>query len=137
MSKMSEESLQNTSSGKAVGRQVFQCDGGNDACPALNVLEEGDVLLGRAGKRRSFANQRQGAETDEEAGRNNSDDSSEATENDPSGTNEIRGVFGLFPALTKAKDADPPMVPKCKVLGWRTGDDLKQLVKNVMAEKAT
>ena len=114
-------------------RIVYVGDGGNDACPALHALKQADVLLARAGKRRAFANERKGAETDEEATSNRTvvgDDD----ENDASGSNEIRGTFGIFPALAKAKHSDPPVLPKCEVLEWRTGDDLKGLVKKLLEE---
>ncbi|KAL3907941.1 MAG: hypothetical protein SGARI_003295, partial [Bacillariaceae sp.] len=89
-------------------RIIYVGDGGNDACPALNVLGDGDVLLARAGTRRPFANERSGAESDQEAVRNGDCNASDEVENDPSGTNEIRGRFGIFPALEKARDADLP-----------------------------
>ena len=112
---------------------VYVGDGGNDACPALHVLQKEDVLLARAGKRRKCANERKGEETDDEALCSTTTGDEEG-ENDPSGSNEIRGTFGIFPALEKAKLADPPVLPKCQVLEWRTGDDLKALAENLLKE---
>jgi 2,3-diketo-5-methylthio-1-phosphopentane phosphatase len=115
---------------ESVSRIVYIGDGANDACPALNILKEGDVLLARAGKRRSFANERKGGETDREAGGCFKDHE----DNDSSANNEIRGTFGILPALVKAKEEDPPIFPSCNVLKWTTGDDLKNLVQDLLKE---
>jgi pyridoxal phosphate phosphatase PHOSPHO2 len=103
-------------------RIVYVGDGENDACPALKVLGEGDVMLARVGKKRKFANSRAGAETDEAAGQA------------PDGATEHGGSFGIASAIARAKRRDPPMVPKCQVLEWNTGEDLRQLVQKLLAD---
>ena len=49
-------------------RIVYVGDGSNDACPALHVLNERDVLLARNGRRISDPNAKRGIQHDEEDG---------------------------------------------------------------------
>lgn len=113
-------------------RIVYVGDGANDACPVLNVLEEGDVMLARSGRRRMFANRRKGGETDEEASTNRDGMSSGAR---GGGEEEEGSSFGILPALRRAREEeDEPMIPKCQVIEWRTGDELKHLVQRLLLE---
>jgi len=100
-------------------RIVYIGDGANDACPVLNVLEQGDVMLARVGRRRTFANERKGPETDEEA---------EQTSDDEEGS-----LFGIAATLQRAQEEEG-LVPKC--VGWRTGDELRLLVQQLLADDA-
>ena len=104
--------------GRVPARIVYVGDGANDACPALNVLRECDILLARRGVKRSEANGRSGAETDEEA--------RDEREESKSGTS-----FGILPALEKAK-VDDEQIPKCHVAEWSSGADLRSLIGDVI-----
>lgn len=97
-------------------RIVYVGDGGNDACPALNVLVEGDVLLARAGRRRTLANQRSGPETDAAA---------------VAGTEES-GLFGILPKLEEASKGG--VFPSCRVLEWTTGEELRIQVEELLKD---
>ncbi len=98
---------------------VYVGDGANDACPAINVLRECDVLLARGGVKRSEANGRSGAETDEET--------RDKREESKSGTS-----FGILSALEEAK-VDGKKIPKCHVSEWRTGAELRSLIRDVIS----
>ena len=104
--------------GRVPARIVYVGDGANDACPALNVLRECDILLARRGVKRSEANGRSGAETDEEA--------RDEREESKSGTS-----FGILHALEKAK-VDGEKIPKCHVAEWSSGADLRSLIGDVI-----
>ena len=100
---------------------VYVGDGANDACPALSLLREGDVLLARGRVKRSEANGRSGAETDEAA----MDKRNEGSEK--SGTS-----FGILSALKKAK-IEEEKIPKCHVSGWSSGAELRCLIRDVLS----
>ena len=97
-------------------RIVYVGDGANDACPALCVLGESDLLLARAGRRRKKANTRAGPETDKEA-------ITEREEGSP---------FGIVPALQCEQEGENKLGPKCRVWEWNTGDELKGLVTKII-----
>jgi hypothetical protein len=101
-------------------RLVYIGDGANDSCPAVNVLGEKDVLLARVGKKRKYANQRRGRETDQEA----------------LAKQEYDGEFGLAPALQRIMEKNPSgnTVMKCQVHQWQTGDELKTFVEDILNE---
>lgn len=109
-------------------RIVYVGDGANDACPVLNVLDEGDVMLARAGRKRSFANRRTGGETDEEAITAHDDGDGDGDEI----IAQVGGIFGILPALDLARAEQ--IIPKCQVVEWRTGDDLKDLVRGLLED---
>ncbi|CAB9513311.1 Pyridoxal phosphate phosphatase PHOSPHO2 [Seminavis robusta] len=113
-----------SSSSSSRPRIVYVGDGSNDACPVLHVLREGDVMLARVGNRRKFANERSGPETDHEA-------TTPAKGQPPKGRG---GSFGVLPALVRAKEGDPPIVPKCQVWEWTTGDELSQFVDKLLRD---
>ena len=107
-------------------RIVYIGDGGNDACPVLNVLQEGDIMLARVGSRRQCANERIGCETDEEATcycNYNKENQEEGGGGSP---------FGIMPALQAAMKQDPPLTPKCKVWEWHTGNELRQQIERIL-----
>ena len=108
-------------------RIVYIGDGGNDACPVLNVLQEGDIMLARVGNRRRCANERIGCETDEEA-TCYSDCNKENQEEGGGGGSP----FGIMPALQAAMKQDPPLLPKCKVWEWHTGNELRQQIERIL-----
>ena len=99
-------------------RIVYVGDGANDACPVLHVLGPEDVMLARKGMKRICANGRQGPETDDEA--------------QAKGGKE-KGAFGILPALQKAKKQG--IHPQCQILEWQTGEDLRQLVENILKDE--
>ena len=101
--------------GRAPARIVYVGDGANDAC----LLRECDILLARRGVKRSEANGRSGAETDEEARDNKREESKSGTS------------FGILPALEKAK-VDGKKIPKCHVLEWSSGAELRYLIGDVI-----
>ena len=92
---------------------VYVGDGANDVCPALNVLGEDDVLLARGGAKRREANDRSGAETDEEA-RDRLEGASDGSK------------FGILSTLKRA--AEKGEIPRCRVLEWQTGSELRTLI---------
>mmetsp|Transcript_13534 Transcript_13534/g.29421 ORF Transcript_13534/g.29421 Transcript_13534/m.29421 type:complete len:309 (+) Transcript_13534:92-1018(+) len=97
-------------------RIVYVGDGSNDACPALHVLDEGDVLLARDGKRISNPNSKSGSQPDEE----NAD--------------ELTG--GKFPILSVIEKCqkEEGLVPKCRMCAWNSGKELRSLVQNILEE---
>lgn len=97
-------------------RIAYIGDGENDACPALNVLKEGDVFLARAGFRRLEANARSGPETDEEA-----KDISNGRKCTP---------FAILNVLQEAEESGD--VPTARVMQWETGSELRSLVKECL-----
>ena len=90
-------------------RIVYVGDGANDACPALRYLQEQDTLLARRGKRDDEAHERRGPQN----------------AHIPSG-----GSFGIEKALVK----DPTLSPQYNVHYWTTGDELKDLVGDLLSE---
>jgi pyridoxal phosphate phosphatase PHOSPHO2 len=95
---------------------VYVGDGANDSCPALNVLRESDALLARGGIKRSEANDRCGAETDEEAKDKNGD--------------RQGGTFGIMAALKHAeKKEGGGKTPKCRVMEWSSGRELRDFIR--------
>jgi len=107
-------------------RIVYVGDGANDACPVLKVLGVGDVMLARIGRKRTFANQRQGPETDSEA--TTSSDMDDTDQDSKQGS-----PFGIIPALHKTKN-ETGVVPTCRILEWSTGEELKKHVEMLLAE---
>jgi len=101
-------------------RIVYVGDGANDACPALHVLTESDVLLARTGRKRRNANGRAGPETDKEA----------MTDGMQGGT------FGILSALRNREQEGGEMQrgPKCQVLEWSTGDELMNHVTKLIED---
>lgn len=103
-------------------RIVYVGDGANDACPVLNVLKQGDVMLARVGRRRNFASERAGPESDKDASVNHRGDG------DGKGN-----PFGFKGALEEAKEKNG-VVPKCQVWEWSTGEELKRMVEKLLQE---
>ena len=95
-------------------RIVYVGDGANDACPALHVLKEGDVLLARDGQRLRNPNARTGPQ-----------DETRANDLDP----ESR--FAIASTLKRAK-AKKGLLPKCHVHAWNSGQELHALVQNIL-----
>jgi len=95
-------------------RIVYVGDGHNDACPALQVLNENDVLLAREGKRCPNPNSLCGPQPD------NHHDNAES------------GTFAILSTLEKAKKRKG-LVPKCRVCPWNTGRELRSLVNDILS----
>mmetsp|Transcript_17488 Transcript_17488/g.42537 ORF Transcript_17488/g.42537 Transcript_17488/m.42537 type:complete len:419 (-) Transcript_17488:2390-3646(-) len=133
-------------------RIVYVGDGTNDACPAVNVLSENDVLLARVGTKRSnsITNQRRGPEMSETVS-TGEDGGLETIVDKGSGSG-----FGIMGALEKAAekvksqaatvgagatkkddddddDHDVTNVPTCQVLKWSTGIELKQHIQKILS----
>lgn len=126
-----QHTVLNNSIGRPRPRIVYIGDGANDACPALHVLQRGDVLFARVGTKRDFANEREGPETDKEAlSSMNTEEVVTATSKKKKG--KRRSIFGLVPALQEAQEENPSLVPDCEVYEWRTGDELKRLVDQLL-----
>lgn len=97
-------------------RVVYVGDGSNDACPALHVLNEGDVLLARDGRRASDPNSKSGSQDDAKA------------EEDLA-----KGTFPILSVLKRAK-AEGGTIPKCRVSPWNSGKELRALVRGLLVE---
>ena len=95
-------------------RIVYIGDGHNDACPALQVLNENDVLLAREGKRCPNPNYESGPQPD----KNNH--------------NAASGTFAILSTLEKAKKRHG-LVPKCRVCPWNTGKELRSLINGILS----
>mmetsp|Transcript_18408 Transcript_18408/g.31154 ORF Transcript_18408/g.31154 Transcript_18408/m.31154 type:complete len:305 (-) Transcript_18408:980-1894(-) len=95
-------------------RIVYVGDGHNDACPALQVLNENDVLLAREGKRCPNPNSVSGPQFDK-----NHD-------------NATSGTFAILSTLEKAERREG-CVPKCRVCPWNTGKELLSLVHGILS----
>jgi len=100
-------------------RIVYVGDGSNDACPALHVLNEDDVLLARNGKRISNPNNKIGSQEDA-----NPDELTESNEG---------SSFPILSVLKKAKEKRG-LVPKCRVYAWNSGKELRALVRSLLDE---
>jgi len=95
-------------------RIVYVGDGFNDACPALHVLNEEDVLLARDGAKISDPNSRMGPQEDAHAFRAQSG----------------QGKFAILSALKRAEREG--LVPKCRVCTWNSGMELRGLVRSLL-----
>ena len=100
-------------------RIVYVGDGSNDACPALHVLNERDVLLARNGRRISDPNAKRGIQHDEEDG------------NDAPSTGD---EFGIFPTIERRIKKEGASPPRCRVLSWNSGEHLRTLVRDILNE---
>lgn len=97
-------------------RIIYVGDGHNDACPALHVLGEGDVLLARDGRRIRNPNFASGPQVDE-------DNSDRLT----------GGTFPILSVIEKSKEGG--LVPtKCRISAWNSGNELRSLVQKILSE---
>ncbi len=103
-------------------RIVYIGDGENDACPALHVLHEGDVLLARVGRKTIHPNSKVGEQFDD---------------NDEGGAMELLQTtdgssdFGIISTIEK-RQTDEGMLPCCSIRTWSTGLQLRSLVRNIL-----
>ena len=95
-------------------RIVYVGDGSNDACPAIQVLDEGDILLARDGKRDKNPNVKSGEQLDEE----NTDTGSE---------------FPILSTIEKRQKEDG-LVPQCHIRAWNSGKELHSLIRGILDE---
>lgn len=102
-----------SSKGTKRPRIVYVGDGHNDACPALQVLNENDVLLARGGKRCPDPNSFSGPQPDKHH------------------DNAESGTFAILSTLEKAKRRKG-LVPKCRVCAWNTGKELRSFVLDIL-----
>ena len=100
-------------------RIVYVGDGSNDACPALHVLDEGDVLLARDGRKISSPNSKSGPQTDEINAQQLAVSNS--------------GTFPILSTLRRAEERDG-LVPKCRVCAWTSGRELRSLIWKAIDE---
>lgn len=112
-------------------RIVYIGDGSNDACPALHVLKENDILLARCGKRRRDPNSLSGPTEDidstEGHGRHDFHPEMHIDEIE----SHVAGAFPILSTLRKAKLNDG-VGPTCKVFAWRSGRQLRSLVGQIL-----
>lgn len=103
---------------------MYVGDGSNDACPALHVLDERDVLLARTGRRTRGPNSRSGGRPDDD-----DDDAPAATGDDDE--------FGILPAIESRTTRRGGASPRCRVRAWNTGRQLRSLVGDILNEEST
>ena len=96
-------------------RIVYVGDGSNGACPALNVLQEGDVLLAREGRRCTSPNSKSGMLTD---GENVEKCQKEAE-------------FAIMKSLAK-REVKEGKKRRCHVHTWNEGKELRTHVRNIL-----
>lgn len=97
-------------------RLVYIGDGSNDVCPALNVLDVGDVLLAREGKRIGNPNSKSGEQPDVKS------------------IDELTGTqFPILSTIEKRQREDG-LVPSCRVCTWNSGRELRNLVQDILDE---
>jgi len=105
-------------------RIVYIGDGENDACPALHVLREGDVLLARVGRKPMDPNSKVGEQMDP----NNDNE-----ERDPTGlasSTTTRSDFGIISTIERRqKDR---LIPRCSISTWSTGTELRSRVRDLL-----
>jgi pyridoxal phosphate phosphatase PHOSPHO2 len=115
----------NTTSDAIRPRIVYVGDGHNDACPALCVMNENDILLAREGKRKLNPNSLSGPQ---------SDDDQDCKETANGGGGGDGGTFGIVPTLEKVKKKEG-LTPKCRVSTWNSGLELRSLVHSILNEE--
>jgi len=108
-----------TTTGGGRPRVVYVGDGPNDACPALCVLGERDVLLARDGRRICHPNSKSGGQPD--------DDDANAHTGDE---------FGILSTIEGRKKKEA-LAPRCRVHTWNSGKQLRFLVSNILNEEVT
>ena len=96
-------------------RVVYIGDGHNDACPAIQVLDENDILLAREGKRCPDPNSLSGPQPDK------------------SHSDASNGKFAILPTLEKVRKKG--LATKCSVRSWNTGQELNSLVRDILSEE--
>ncbi|KAL3771797.1 hypothetical protein ACHAW5_005352 [Stephanodiscus triporus] len=106
-----------TANGGGRPRVVYVGDGSNDACPALHVLDERDVLLARAGRRISDPNSKSGEQPDEED------------------VNVLTGDEFSILSTIEGRMKREALVPRCRVLAWNSGMQLRSLVRDILDER--
>lgn len=115
-------------------RIVYIGDGSNDACPALNILNNHDILLARAGRKRRDPNSKTGPESDGDSkeghGKHEYHPEMHAREL------EAHGAVNAFPILSTLRKAEKNegLVPKCRVRVWRSGKELRSLIRGILDE---
>ena len=111
-------SIEEANYGKRPRRIVYIGDGENDACPALHVLKEGDVLLARVGRKTNDPNSKMGEQMD---------DYDEGT----------GSKFGIIPTIEKRQKEDGGIIPHCYIRTWSTGIQLRSHVRGILKNAET
>lgn len=101
-------------------RIVYIGDGENDACPALHVLNEGDVLLARVGRKTIHPNTKLGEQVDD------ADDGSAMEQ-----LLAARSDFGIISAMEK-RQKEGGVSPRCQIRKWATGKQLRSHVRDLL-----
>lgn len=117
-------------------RIVYIGDGSNDACPALNVLSDNDILLARGGRRRRDPNSLSGPTPDEDASEGHGCHNFHPEMHLDEFESHMSGAFPILSALRKSKLKDG-LVPKCTVCVWRSGRQLRSLVRQILENTLT
>ena len=93
-------------------RVVYIGDGSNDVCPAINVLEEGDVLLARRGNKISNPNALSGEQQDK--------------------SSSFSGQEFPIMATIERRQREDGLAPRCRVSTWNLGKELRDLVQSIL-----
>eukprot|EP00804_Cyclotella_cryptica_P022851 CCRYP_005055-RA/>CCRYP_005055-RA protein AED:0.00 eAED:0.00 QI:288/-1/1/1/-1/1/1/137/294 len=112
-------------------RIVYIGDGSNDACPALHVLRDNDILLARGGRRRRDPNSLSGPTPDEDSSEGHGCHNFHPDKHVDEFESHISGAFPILSTLRKSKLRDG-LVPKCTVCVWRSGRQLRSLVRQIL-----
>ncbi len=107
-------------------RIVYIGDGENDACPAIHVLREGDVLLARVGRKPMDPNSNVGEQMDP------NDDNEERDATGLASTTTTRSDFCIISTIERRqKDG---LIPRCCIRTWSTGKELRSHVRDLLNE---
>lgn len=112
-------------------RIVYVGDGSNDACPALHVLREGDILLARCGKRRRDPNSISGPTADGDSTEGHGEHNFHPEMHVDEFEAHVAGAFPILSAIRKAK-VNYGIEPRCKVYAWRSGKQLRSLITQIL-----
>ena len=97
-------------------RVVYIGDGSNDVCPAINALEEGDVLLARKGNKISNPNALSGEQKDDQ------------------NLNEFSVQEFPIMATIERRQREDGLIPRCRISTWNLGKELRDLVQSILNE---
>ena len=89
-----------------------------DICPAINVLDDGDVLFARDGKRIGNPNIVSGPQAD------------------VLDVDELTGAgFPILETIERRREEDGSTL-RCRICPWNSGKELRSLVRNILDKDA-